>query len=243
MRALIISDVHANLEALTAVLWHARGGGDIDEIWVAGDIVGYGADPAAVIDELRAVGAVCVAGNHDAAACGLMDVDAFNAVAARAALWTRDELDGDHRAWLAGLPLVVERGLFTLVHGSLRSPEWEYLLAPEQASAHFDLQTTPYSMVGHSHIQFRCAESAGVPLMSPARDGETLTLGDTRSIVNPGSVGQPRDGDSRAGYILYDQDAATITWHRAEYDIERAAAKIEAAGLPRFLAQRLFEGR
>jgi diadenosine tetraphosphatase ApaH/serine/threonine PP2A family protein phosphatase len=247
LRTVIVSDVHSNTEGLLAVLAHAEAHGGIDALWCCGDIVGYGAEPAAVVAELRARGVRSVAGNHDRAATGQMDVEEFNPVAARAALWTASVIGDDDRAWLDALPLTLDIGEFTLVHGSLREPLWEYLDNAPAAGAQFDRQETPYSMVGHSHLQFWCEERAGAwPAMHAATDGDTIELGATRVILNPGSSGQPRDGDLRAGYMLYDDahgGARTVTWHRVAYDAEAAGQKIRAAGLPEMLAKRLLVGR
>jgi|CXWL01.1.fsa_nt_gi diadenosine tetraphosphatase ApaH/serine/threonine PP2A family protein phosphatase len=243
MRIAIVSDVHSNMEALEAVLGHAARAGGVDGVWCTGDIVGYGAEPGAVIGRLRELGAVCVAGNHDLVACGKMGVEDFNPVAAEAALWQGQQLGDEERAWLASLPLVLKEGDFTLVHGSLRAPALEYLLDAESAVAQFDRQTTPYSCVGHSHLPFDITESDLEPMFVARGDGETITLGDARLILNSGSVGQPRDGDPRAGYILYDQAEATITWHRVKYDIKTTQAKIVAAGLDLRLAERLALGK
>ncbi len=244
MPRVIVSDVHSNIQALDAVLHDAEQHGPIDRVWCLGDIVGYGADPAPVIATLRSRGALVVAGNHDRAACDLMSADEFNPVAARAVAWTSERLTGDERRWLGELPLAAVSGGWTLAHGSLRAPEWEYLLDEEQAAAQFALQTTPYSLVGHSHLPFVVRDIPNVqPSFESTADGFMLELDDVRLIVNPGSVGQPRDGDPRASYVLYDEAAATITWRRVEYDIAAARRAIIDAGLPRFLAERLAEGR
>jgi predicted phosphodiesterase len=199
MRALVISDVHSNIEALRAVLDDARARGGFDAVWCTGDIVGYGPDPLAVVRELEALGAVCVCGNHDLASCGLMSTREFNRVAADAVDWTATVLDKPARNMLESLPKICTADDVTLVHGSLREPEWEYLLEPEQASAQFELQTTPISIVGHSHLPFLCGERAdGPPRFHATSDGEQIALDGTRLILNPGSVGQPRDGDPRA---------------------------------------------
>lgn len=244
MRALVVSDVHANITALDAVLDASREYG-FDQVWCAGDIVGYGPDPHEIIERLRALGARCVAGNHDLAACGLMSVDEFNPVAADAARWTAALLTHDERDWLGGLPAVTAPSEHaTMAHGSLRAPAWEYLLSPEQAEAQFALQETPLSIVGHSHLPFHVRESgdSAYPLFVPAADGATVPL-DTRTILNPGSVGQPRDGDARASFMLYDDVAATATWRRVSYDIAAVQQRILAAGLPPYLAHRLALGR
>ncbi len=243
VRIVILSDVHSNLDALDAVLRDAEARGTVDAIWCLGDIVGYGAEPHGVIAWLRSRGAAAVGGNHDLAACGRMDVAMFNPAAADAALWTRRELREDERRFLAELPLVRVQGSFTMVHGSLRSPEWEYLLSSEQAAAQFQRQTTAYSLIGHSHLPFWVEERDGAQVFRGADDGTALVLGDTRLIVNPGGAGQPRDGDPRAAYVLYDEDAATLTWHRVEYDVAAAQRKILAAGLHPWLAERLAIGQ
>lgn len=243
MRVAVLSDIHSNIEALDAVLADAEAQGT-QAFLSLGDIVGYGADPSVVTARLRDMNAVSVAGNHDLVACGKMGVEDFNPVAARAALWQATQLNPDEIAYLDALPLVrVERGI-TLVHGSLRAPEWEYLLDEEAALAHFELQTTPVSMVGHSHLQFAARLIAdGDVRFHDARHDETIELGSEPLILNPGSVGQPRDGDPRAGYLLYDEDAGTVAWRRVEYDIAAAQRKIIDAGLDRFLAERLAVGK
>lgn len=243
MRIAVVSDVHSNIDALEAVLRDAESVGALDGVWSLGDIVGYGADPRAVIAALRARGTTGVAGNHDLAACGRMGTDEFNPVAAEAVLWTARALGETELGYLRGLPLTRIAGDVTLVHGSLRAPEWEYLLTPEQATAHFALQTTPYSLVGHSHLPFWAEETGSGAAFHPAPHGARLALAGRRLILNPGSIGQPRDGDPRAGYLLYDQDAATVAWRRVAYDIDAAQRRIRAAGLHPWLAERLSEGR
>jgi diadenosine tetraphosphatase ApaH/serine/threonine PP2A family protein phosphatase len=244
MRIAVVSDVHSNLEGLEAVLRHAEAGGGIDGVWCLGDLVGYGPQPSEVIARLREARLTAVAGNHDLAACGRMPADEFNRAAADAVRWTGGVLGEADHAFLRALPLTVIGGGVTLVHGSLRSPEWEYLLSPEQAVAHFELQATPYSMVGHSHLPFWVEERrGGMPEFHRMGDGGVLELGKARVIANPGSAGQPRDGDPRAGYVLYDDAAATMTWHRVAYDIASTQRKMEAAGLDRWLIERLALGR
>lgn len=244
MRTLIVSDVHSNIEGFAAVVRDAERRGPVDAVWCIGDVVGYGPNPSEAIAAVRQPGVLVVAGNHDLAACRRMDTLDFNPVAAAAAHWTRDSLGEEDRAYLHGLPLIATAGAFTLVHGSLRHPEWEYLLDPEQAEAHFALQGTPFSVVGHSHVQFLCTEREGQPpLFHRAEDGERVPLGDERVILNPGSSGQPRDADPRAGYMLYDDASHTVSWHRVEYDARPTLRKIIEAGLPEYLGQRLLIGR
>jgi diadenosine tetraphosphatase ApaH/serine/threonine PP2A family protein phosphatase len=243
MPIVIVSDVHANLAALRAVLADAAARGAVAAIWATGDLVGYGAEPAEVPALLREHHLVAVAGNHDLAACGKIGVEEFNASAAAAARWTTGRLNAHEREWLAALSQTRVESDFTLAHGSLRDPVWEYLLSGEQALVQFELQTTPYSIVGHSHLPFVFEERPdGVPRSRRVADGQQTTLGSTRLIINPGSVGQPRDGDPRASYVLYDESAALLTWHRVEYDIATTQQKIIAAGLPHWLADRLSAG-
>ena len=244
MRIAILADIHSNLEALEAVLRHAEGPGPLDRVWCLGDLVGYGAEPGACIARLREYEHACVLGNHDLAALGRMGVEEFNPVAAQAALWTRQQLSEDDRAYLQSLPLVTKEGDFTLVHGSLRWPQWEYLLSSEAAAEQFRRQETPCSLVGHSHVPFVALEAAaGPPLLAPLSDGDVVEIGERRLILNPGGVGQPRDGDPRASYALYETGERTVTLHRVEYDVASAQRKIRDAGLPSYLADRLAHGQ
>ena len=245
MATVIAGDVHSNLEALRAVLAHAEARGPVDAVWCPGDIVGYGPEPSAVLAALRGRRLVAVAGNHDLAASGRMDTADFNRAAAHAAEWTAVHLSYAELDFLRGLPMTVIDGDFTLVHGSLREPVWEYLLSGEQALAQFELQSTPYSIVGHSHIPFWIEEdgSGRTPRFQRPGDGATVELGARRLIVNPGGAGQPRDGDPRASYVLYDDAAATLTWHRVEYDVEETQRKMRLAGLDAWLIERLSVGQ
>ena len=247
MRALIISDVHSNLEAFDAVLADADGRGGYDTIWFLGDLVGYGADPGPCISRLRSLPHVAVAGNHDHAVTGKLNPDLFNGAARAAALWTACQLTDDETAYLAGLPEVQTVGNFTHVHGSLRDPVMEYLISEPAALATFALLATPFCLVGHSHYPLVWTETehgANVALLD-ATEPLLLDAG-RRFIVNPGSVGQPRDGDWRASYLVYDDDvgdAGALEHHRVEYDIATAQAKIRTAGLPDSLADRLSRGQ
>ena len=244
MRIAIVCDIHGNLAAFQAVLRHAEGLGSVDALWCIGDTVGYGPHPNECLALLRAYQHVGVAGNHDLGACGRIDTEDFNEAAAEAIRWTSERLVGSARSYLLEQPLVANVGDFTLVHGSLRWPEWEYLLSAEQAQAHFELQRTPYSLVGHSHVPFVCQEQEGAPpSLRPLADGERVPLGDVRLILNPGGTGQPRDGDPRAAYALYEDEAAAVTFYRVDYDIAVTQRAMEAAGLPRWLSERLAHGR
>lgn len=242
MRYLVLSDIHANLAALEAVLAAA---GAVDAVWCLGDTVGYGPEPNECIERLRGLpGLVCVAGNHDWAALGRVDLSEFNRDARVAAEWTARQLTPANRAWLAELPERVEREGFTLVHGSPRFPIWEYVLTEAvafESLAHFATLTC---LVGHSHVPVVFQEAGGgrgviAFLLTP---GETFRYRPVRSIINPGSVGQPRDGDPRASLILLDPDAGTLVYQRVPYPIEETQAHMRAAGLPPRLAARLSHG-
>ena len=248
MRALIISDIHSNLEALDAVLADADARVGYDAVWFLGDLVGYGADPGACIARLRRLPHIAVAGNHDHAVTGKLNPDRFNGAARAAAIWTSARLTGDERDYLAGLPEVARIDDFTLVHGSLRDPVMEYLISEPAALATFALLETRFCLVGHSHypLVWTEADEQAVPVR-PDPATPLLLAGPQRRIVNPGSVGQPRDGDWRASYLLYDSargcGAGTLEYHRVAYDIAAAQRKILAAGLPETLAWRLADGR
>ena len=242
MRIAIISDVHSNLVALDAVLADAEGRG-ADAIWNLGDTVGYGPDPNGVVARLAEAGALSVLGNHDAAATGRIGTELFNWLAAEAAEWTREHLEPETAAYLDGLNEVAREGEWTLVHGTLREPTWEYLITEEAAEGHFERQETPYSAVGHTHVPLRVFRGArGVEGSTPV-EGEAVALGEGPLCINPGSVGQPRDGDPRASYALVDGDEGTVTHHRVVYDVAETQGRMADAGLPRELAARLSAGR
>ena len=243
MRVVVVADVHANLGALQAVVRAAEAGGAIDGVWCLGDTVGYGAEPGACIALLRSYPLRAIAGNHDLAAVGVVSTDTFNPFAAEAARWTSLELSDFDKAWIQALPRTLVEGDFTLAHGTLRDPVWEYLMDSEQAAEHLAVQTTPYGLVGHTHVPMVFLEdTARDAHEDPPEDG-TLQLGPRRFVCNVGSVGQPRDGDSRAAYGLLDTSERTLAFCRAEYDIEATQAKIVEAGLPFYLAERLSHGR
>jgi len=243
MRVLLLSDIHANLPALEAVLADAEGSG-VESVWVLGDIVGYGADPNAVVELLRKAGASAVLGNHDAAALGRVGTESFNPLAAEAARWTASVLGPESRAWLESLPEVRREHGVTLCHGTLREPLWEYLFTAEAARAHFALQTTGLSIVGHTHVPLLLVERGGEIEALRPKAGERLRLPSTgRACLNPGSVGQPRDGDPRAAYALLDLSEGWFELRRAAYPVSEAQRRIRAAGLPEPLALRLALGR
>lgn len=238
MRALLLSDVHANLTALEAVLADAPAH---DALWVTGDTVGYGPDPSDVLALLRERGAVLVAGNHDRAVATGEGVRAFNGIAAAAVKAHRGWLSAEERDALAALPLVHRAEGFTLVHGSVRDPLWEYVLDGGAALASLRLAETDHCCNGHTHLPavFRL-EGERLALARPAH-GEAVPLSG-RVMANPGSVGQPRDGDPRSAYAVVDTDAGTLTFFRASYDIDETRRRIAARGLPALLAERLTHG-
>jgi predicted phosphodiesterase len=239
MRIAVLSDIHSNLPALDAVLADT---GPVEAIWHLGDVVGYGPDPNGVVSRLRDVGALGVRGNHDAAACGGTEIDWFNPDARRAMEWTRTAIDGPSVAWLSALP---ERRVLEgceLVHGSLREPLWEYILSPSIARDNLALLGQPIGLHGHTHIPVAYVEDDGRVEHVPAHRGTELGLEGHRALVNPGSVGQARDGDPSASYMILDPTAGSVTWHRVEYDIERVQAAMREAGLPGFLISRLSIG-
>ncbi len=243
MRALIISDVHANLEALERVLEDAQQQGGFDAVWCLGDVVDYGPDPGPCIEVLAEQELLCVAGNHDYAALGKIGIENFNTYAAQSALWTREQLGADHVAFLEGLPKVAARNGFSLVHGSLRDPLWEYLVSGPSAMETFRRMSTRFCLVGHSHIPFVCAEAEGMPRFDVLMDGQGVELGEGRIIANPGSVGQPRDGDRRASYLLYDVEKGWLAHHRVAYDVSVTQERMRVVGLHPYLIERLSYGR
>jgi predicted phosphodiesterase len=236
MRIAVLSDIHANLPALEAVLAAL---GPVDTVWHLGDVVGYGPHPDEVVARLRQLGAVGVRGNHDAAAIGALDVDWFNPDARRAIEWTAGRITPTTRAWLAGLTDRRETEGLTLVHGSPRDPTWEYITTASAAREGLAAAATAHVLHGHTHIPVVFREAgARMETLGPV-DGSRLTLGDQRVLANPGSVGQPRDGDPRAGALILDTAASTLTWHRVAYPIAEVQAAILAVGLPPRLAARL----
>ncbi len=242
MRILVISDIHANYIALEAVLADA---GKVDAVWCLGDIVGYGPDPNACIERVRELpGLTCVLGNHDMAVLGKVPHTAFNVDARRSLAWQERVLMADNMDFLRSLPHTVQvRDHVSLVHGSPRDPIWEYILNTLTARINFRLLETPWCFVGHTHAQsiFRWDEKKQRVYLDIPRPDEPLTLPD-RAILNPGSVGQPRDRDPRAAYAIYYPETKIWEPHRVEYDIEAVQQRIREAGLPLKHALRLAEG-
>jgi predicted phosphodiesterase len=239
MRIAVLSDIHANLAALEAVRDDLP---PVDEIWVLGDIVGYGPQPNEVIRQLQELGARSVMGNHDGAAIGLVDAADFNPDARRAIEWTATVLDPNGRAYLAALPEVRVSGELTAVHGSPRDPTWEYVTSTAVAAANLAAFDTWLCLHGHTHIPvvFRAGTDGMTLEQPPAR--ATVALDARRALVNPGSVGQPRDGNPHSAYAILD-DAGTAEFRRVAYDIERTQALMRKVDLPQRLVERLSWGR
>jgi diadenosine tetraphosphatase ApaH/serine/threonine PP2A family protein phosphatase len=247
VRYAVLSDVHGNLEALSAVLADAASEG-ARGILCLGDAVGYGADPIPCIELLGERATRMVAGNHEHGALGLLDVRWFNSAARAAALWTREQLGADHQGYLSSLPLFSTLGEATCVHASPRRPEeWDYLISAEDGFQAFAYFGTRLCFVGHSHRPGIWSLGSSGPafedLAGPDWHDHRMAFHDGRRyIVNVGSVGQPRDRDPRASYVLWDEDERSVTLRRVAYDHTAAAAKILRAGLPRALADRLAYG-
>ena len=245
MRIVVLSDIHSNLEALDAVLQRARDE-RVEATYVLGDIVGYGADPNAVVARLgEQPSSVLIAGNHDLAATGRFDTEWFNPVAAEAIAWTESILDPDARAFLTALEPRGDAAEGLLVHGSVVDPAAEYVLNLEVARASFEAAEFGHCFFGHTHLPTLFIDEGGRIDGRALRDGAGVSLesnGGKRFMVNPGSVGQPRDGDPRASMMIYDTADRSAVVHRVPYPIERAAAKIRHAGLPAVLADRLAVG-
>lgn len=238
-RVLILSDIHGNKEALDAVLVDA---GDAETIWCLGDIVGYGPDPAACLEWVRAHCDIALSGNHDYAVFDLKATENFNPAAAAAAKWTRDQLTEEQLAYLRSLDSRVDRNGVTLAHGSPADPIWTYILTVIEALDAFDAFDGDRCFVGHTHVACYYLDSGRTIQRFVAPNDTPLALTEGRYIVNPGSVGQPRDRDPRAAYLWYDPDAGTVTWKRVAYEIAAVQEKIRAAGLPERLATRLTTG-
>ena len=246
MRYAIIADIHSNLAALTAVLDDIEHGGGADEIWCLGDIVGYGPDPRECLAILRQTTDICVAGNHDWAVIGgknNIDISEFNPDAAYADQWTTQQLSDEDIEYISNLPLIIERGDFTLVHGSPREPVREYLLSAGAARQNLACFKTRFCLVGHSHqpVVFYCNENGDVSTRYFLPDNPVAT-DKGRLIINPGSVGQPRDSNPDAAYAIFDSEQQLIKLYRVPYDIRSTQEKMQAHGLPVRLAARLSYG-
>ena len=236
MRVAVLSDIHGNLVALDAILATV---GSVDAVWHLGDVVGYGPEPDGVVERLAGLGAVGVAGNHDLAAVGGDQIAWFNPDARAAMEWTRRRISDATKSWLAALPGRQRVAEFSLVHGSERDPVWEYVTSVPVARANLAVLQTRFGLHGHTHLPMAWAERDGrVDAIAPSADS-TFQLTLERALLNPGSVGQPRDGDPTACYLVIDEDAGLCTWRRVAYDVPAVQAAMLEAGLPRRLADRL----
>jgi len=242
MRVAVVSDIHGNLHALEAVL-AAVDADPVDAVWCLGDVVGYGPKPNECCDLVRARARIALCGNHDLAVAGTLDLGEFSGDAAVAARWTRGVLREDSLAWLKGLEPSGEAEGVSIFHGSARDPVWEYVLTDEAAITTLLLADTQLVLVGHSHVALQIVLRGSELEGGLAPEGTVLGLGEARWILNPGSVGQPRDGDPRAAYLVVDLDAGTATFRRVEYDIAATQAEMREADLPEMLAMRLSVGQ
>jgi predicted phosphodiesterase len=246
VRVAVITDIHANLPALEAVLAAGEAAG-VKETWCLGDVLGYGVEPDACTELIRERCQVCLVGNHDIAVLGGLDIASFSEAAAMAVEWTRDHVAESTLEFLRELEPRGERDSIGLFHASPRDPVWEYVLSGEQAEASMDANPQPIGLIGHSHVALffnrSSAEGEGEVRGAEAGDRTLLDLNAGEWLINPGSVGQPRDGDPRAAWLELDTEQMTATFHRVPYEIERAAKPIAEAGLPSRLATRLYTGQ
>jgi predicted phosphodiesterase len=243
MRIAVISDIHSNRAALKTVLDDA---GSVDETWCLGDIVGYGPQPNECVELLRGLAPrfLCIAGNHDYAVLDKLNTGDFNRDAKEAVLWTRAQLTKPNLAYLASLPEVEVRDGIRLAHGSPRHPIWEYVVSLSVARDNLALlqPDAPYCLIGHSHLPIVFVEGNGqdaLPTYENPSPGAPDALGDKKLLINPGSVGQPRDGNPHASYLILDTEAETVTYRRLEYDVEATQALMKEKGLPERLIKRL----
>jgi predicted phosphodiesterase len=242
MRVLIISDIHANLTALETVIQKA---GNFDAVWCLGDLVGYGPDPNECIDRVKKLPNLsCIIGNHDLAALQQLDSESFNPEARTAILWTQKSLTESSKIFLNDLPEKVELDKVTLSHGSPRHPVWEYLLDPRTATLNFDYFSTPLCFVGHTHLPviYTLVGIQKSALLDIPEPNTMIPLSSRKAILNPGSVGQPRDRDPRAAFALYDDETLTWDYRRVEYDVRSVQERMRNAGLPERHIQRIAAG-
>jgi diadenosine tetraphosphatase ApaH/serine/threonine PP2A family protein phosphatase len=243
MRVAIATDIHGNRHAFEAVIDAAERDG-AEELWCLGDLVGYGGDPDASVALARRHCSVCLAGNHDLAVVDVLSLEEFSRGAALAAKWTRDVISPETRDFLLSLKPEGSAQGVGLFHASPRDPIWEYVLSGLTAELCFDVTDFRVSLIGHSHVALSFDRQEGSPASGTTRkEGTELDLEKGQWLINPGSTGQPRDGDPRAAWLLLDTDRWTATYRRAEYDIAGAQAAIRAANLPDSLAERLQHGQ
>ena len=242
MRYAVLGDIHANLHALEAVIEDARSF-SCSEFHLLGDVVGYGAFPAECVSIARDLPGSCVLGNHDEAASGGKSLEGFSEVARISLKWTRDSLSTDQKTWLGALRLQRQIRRTTFVHATLYSPlGWGYVREVADAEMSLALQRTPLCFIGHTHVPRAFAQGTGEMLLFEPPDQGVRLPREPKYLVNAGSVGQPRDGDPRAAYMIHDEERDGLWLRRVDYDIEAAAAAILAAGLPEKLAARLRTG-
>jgi predicted phosphodiesterase len=241
LRIAVISDIHANWHALEAVLADIDGE-QPDEVWCLGDLVGYGPQPNRCTTEAARRSEICLAGNHDLGVIGKLDLSDFSPDAATTARWTIDVLEDEPRQFLESLEPTGERGGLQLFHGSPRDPVWEYVLSEPAARAALEVTTADILLVGHSHIPIALRLQDGMLAGGLAKGGSDIDVDTGRWLLNPGSVGQPRDGDARAAYLLLDLDRRHAHFRRVPYDVEATQAEIREHGLPEELALRLAGG-
>jgi diadenosine tetraphosphatase ApaH/serine/threonine PP2A family protein phosphatase len=243
MRIALISDIHGNLPAFEAVV-EAVEASDAETTWCLGDLVGYGAEPDGCVALAKESCEVCLAGNHDLVVTGDIDIADFSATAASAARWTRETISEDSLAFLRSLDPADGAREPGLYHASPRDPIWEYVLSTWQAHECMNAMEPRVGAIGHSHVALFFHRDGGAEATgATAPAGTKLDLSRGEWLINPGGVGQPRDGDPRAAWLLLDTDTWTAIWHREEYEIDRAAKAIEQAGLPPVLAERLYTGQ
>ena len=246
MRAAVLTDIHANRQALEAVLAAIDDAG-AEQIWCLGDMVGYGAQPDACTSLIRERCATCLVGNHDLAVLNALDITSFSDTAATAVEWTRDNVSEETLEFLASLDPAASQHGIGLFHASPRDPVWEYVISVDQAEAGFAAQEERVGLIGHSHIALFFVREAGArpghAQGAQAGEGTELEIAEGSWLLNPGSVGQPRDGDPRAAWLELDTEEWSVRYHRVPYDVDGAASAILAAGLPRILAERLQVGR
>jgi diadenosine tetraphosphatase ApaH/serine/threonine PP2A family protein phosphatase len=243
MRIALLSDVHGNLPAFEAVLADVDASG-AEEVWCLGDLVGYGAEPDGCVALARERCDLCLAGNHDLVVTGEIDIADFSSSAAVAAEWTRENISPEALEFLRELKPELDGRAIGLYHASPRDPVWEYVLSTWQADECMDLMEPRVGAVGHSHVAlWFCRTAEGEVDGDVAKGGFERDLGDGQWLLNPGGVGQPRDGDPRAAWLLLDTEGWSAHWRRVEYPIDDAARAIEQAGLPHVLAERLYHGK
>ena len=243
MRIAILSDVHGNLPAFEAVMGDVEDQ-SVEEVWCLGDLVGYGAQPDECVQFARDRCDMSLAGNHDLVVTGDIPISDFSASAAAAARWTQETISEETMAYLKGLEPADPGREPALFHASPRDPVWEYVVSTLLAELCLDAAPERVSLVGHSHVALSFVRPDGEAATGePRRGGDALDLSRGEWLVNPGSVGQPRDGDPRAAWMLLDTEAWRAEWRRVEYDIKGAAAAIRAARLPDSLAERLQYGQ